>query len=92
MRLSEKQISMLRSLEKMINLTHYSAFIGRRTKYGDAPHPNDAWGYTKIYLKKNPIPFSLAEIVKHCEGLGCESEIAFAEFIVLNDKHIEQDV
>jgi hypothetical protein len=92
MRLSEKQINTLRSLEMMINLTHYSAFIGKRTKYGDSPHPNNAWGYTAIYLKKNPTPFTLAEIVQHCEALGCDSEIAFAEFIVLNEKHIEQDV
>ena len=87
----QPKIEVIRQLEKMINLTHYSAFIGRRTRYGDSPHPKDAWGYTKLYLKKNGTPFSLDDIVRQCEKLGCENEIGFAEFIVLNDKHIQQE-
>ena len=90
--MNQNQLASLRSLETMINLTHYSAFIGKKTKYGDKPHKhNPAWGWTKVYLAQNPTPSDIGEIVATFKALACDNEIAAAEFIVLNDRYIQQD-
>lgn len=89
--MSNKTIEAIRQLEVMINLTHYSAYIGRKTKYGDRPHQKDVWGHTRKYLTSFPSEATFDEVKALFESVGCDSEIEAAQWIVVNDKHITQD-
>lgn len=82
-----KKLKTIGQLSEMINLVDFSAYIGRRTKYGDKPH-SEPWGYTRKYLATYPVPISLPNLIALFEGVGCHNEVQAAEWIVLNDKHI----
>jgi len=63
--------------------------VGKKTKYGTRPHPNDAWGYTKELLVKRGEEATIEAVTSLFAEMDISDEIAASKWLIVNMNYEE---
>jgi hypothetical protein len=75
----------LKQLSEKLDLIAYADVVGRKTKYGERPGPND-WHYTRAFVEKYS-PCTPDDVIALFREAGADNDVE-AMFHVVNSQHL----
>lgn len=75
----------LRQLSEHLDLIAYADVVGRKTKYGERPGPDD-WHYTRLFVEKYGL-CPVDDVIALFLEAGAENDVE-AMFHVVNSQHL----
>lgn len=84
----ERIARIIEEASKLTDLVSLQAYVGRKTRYGRKPHPDDQWHFTREFLVKYDDEASFDDLVRLFSEAGATSDAQAALLVAQNIEHI----